>query len=228
MATLPLLLNVHEMQSYDFMTTWTISRLTAVIAISYVTWNIPFSHSIEDVGGSPTKPKSELGFKLRRNGTWLKTSTHGLWLLWSFFLAIGLVRQAFQETDRLENTSTRNDYEHNLAVAFLCSLLTGLMLLISFAPYLGIKTQATFSMFSNLRVEGGKTNHFLYRPWMAVFDLLEDICVVTGSNLERIRFYMQISPLQEEYTHMRPLIQRLKLGCSNHGNSRYVYIFILE
>jgi hypothetical protein len=38
-----------------------------------------------------------------------------------------------------------------------------LVLLNGLAPYLGLKTAVTFTMYSNLRVEGGVSNHFLVR-----------------------------------------------------------------
>ena len=177
------------------------------------------SKSAEDKSkqSAPKQPGGYMSVNLKQteNGSWQKTKTHGLWLIWSCLLAVGLVRQAHATTN-----DAHQAYNSNIAVAFICTLLTGLMLLTSFAPYIGIKTQATFTMFSNLTVEGGQTNHFFYRPWMAVFDLLEDVCIVTDSSLDRIKYYMRKTHTPTGYTSMRPLIQRLKLECSSHGNSR--------
>ncbi len=42
-------------------------------------------------------------------------------------------------------------------------------------PYLGLKTENAFSMFSNLRTEGGRSNHLFLGDWMKVFDLQDDL-----------------------------------------------------
>ena len=51
-------------------------------------------------------------------------------------------------------------------------------------------------MFSNLKVEGGRSNHYLFLlcPWLqrlAPFKMLEDVVTVTDSDHERIRHYMR-------------------------------------
>lgn len=40
-------------------------------------------------------------------------------------------------------------------------LLPFILVLNGFSPYLGLKTDNSFSMYSNLRTEGGQSNHFL-------------------------------------------------------------------
>jgi hypothetical protein len=46
----------------------------------------------------------------------------------------------------------------------LAWLVPAVSLINGATPYLGLKTVANYSMFSNLRTEGGKTNHFLIPP----------------------------------------------------------------
>ena len=55
----------------------------------------------------------------------------------------------------------------------LLAVLNGL------CPYLGLKTQATWSMLSNLHVEGGKTNHWLVPASAQVFGYARDCVTVT-------------------------------------------------
>ncbi len=43
-----------------------------------------------------------------------------------------------------------------------------LMLLNGACPYLGLKTRSCFAMFSNLRTEGGQTNHVLVPAWFQI------------------------------------------------------------
>ena len=49
-------------------------------------------------------------------------------------------------------------------------------------PYLGLKTESAIAMYSNLRTEGGKSNHFFHRspPYMA--DYQERLVKVVSTN----------------------------------------------
>ena len=49
------------------------------------------------------------------------------------------------------------------------------------SPYLGLKTETSFSMFSNLRTEGGVTNHLLVPAGTQIFGYQRDLVAVTGS-----------------------------------------------
>lgn len=50
------------------------------------------------------------------------------------------------------------------------SVVLGLFVLNGFGPYLGFKTAATFSMFSNLQTENSVSNHYVFTKDMQVFD----------------------------------------------------------
>ena len=52
-------------------------------------------------------------------------------------------------------------------------VLPCLVLLTGFNPYLGLRTQLSFSMFSNLRTEGGRSNH-LFMPRLATLTPYQD------------------------------------------------------
>lgn len=52
------------------------------------------------------------------------------------------------------------------------------------AAYLGLKTMNTYTMFSNLRVGGGVTNHFFMSPQMEIFDFQKNTIKV-----EEVRVY---------------------------------------
>lgn len=49
-------------------------------------------------------------------------------------------------------------------------------------PYAGLKTETAWAMFSNLRTEGGKTNHFLVPAGWQAFDFQRDVVRVTASS----------------------------------------------
>lgn len=48
-----------------------------------------------------------------------------------------------------------------------------------FSPYLGLKTAQTMSMFANLSLEGGRSNHLLLRQAPGPFDYLGDVVTIT-------------------------------------------------
>ena len=44
-----------------------------------------------------------------------------------------------------------------------------------FLPYLGAKTETSFAMYSNLRTEGGQTNHWLMPASLQIWDYQRDL-----------------------------------------------------
>ena len=50
------------------------------------------------------------------------------------------------------------------------------------SPYLGLKTENSFAMFSNLRTEGGKTNHYIVPASTQVFDYQKDLVELVSSS----------------------------------------------
>lgn len=64
-------------------------------------------------------------------------------------------------------------------------ILLALIVLNSMAPYLGLKTYATMTMFSNLQVENGTTNHLIFPrvPWETPVD---DTVQILETNNQRL------------------------------------------
>jgi hypothetical protein len=89
-----------------------------------------------------------------------------------------------------------------------------LVLFHGFAPYLGLRTVPAFSMFSNLRTEGGLTNHwFMPSRALRVADFQEDLVVVLSSNDEdMLRFARRP---RRTYYDFRRHVQRLA-GLGRH------------
>lgn len=48
-------------------------------------------------------------------------------------------------------------------------------------PYLGLKTENSYAMFSNLRTEGGRTNHFIIPASTQIFDYQKEIVQIVSS-----------------------------------------------
>ncbi|MFT3948643.1 MAG: hypothetical protein QM763_16895 [Agriterribacter sp.] len=55
------------------------------------------------------------------------------------------------------------------------------------SPYLGLKTEFSYSMFSNLRTEGGITNHYLVPVTTQVFDYQKQIVTILETNNNDIK-----------------------------------------
>ena len=68
-------------------------------------------------------------------------------------------------------------------------LLVGPILVVatSLAPFLGLKTEAAFSMYSNLRTEGEAWNHYLYPRAMRVFPYQDELVTILASSDPRLK-----------------------------------------
>ncbi|MDX1627158.1 MAG: hypothetical protein R3345_00580 [Fulvivirga sp.] len=54
-------------------------------------------------------------------------------------------------------------------------------------PYLGLKTEYSFAMYSNLRTEAGQSNHLLIDNELKLFDFQEDLVFILDTNIEEIQ-----------------------------------------
>jgi hypothetical protein len=63
-----------------------------------------------------------------------------------------------------------------------------LVILTAISPYLGIKTHTTFTMYSNLSIEGNKTNHFII-PRVLYNSLADDIVTIVSSSDPKLQAY---------------------------------------
>lgn len=61
-------------------------------------------------------------------------------------------------------------------------IIPGLFFLSCFSPYVGLKTESSIAMFSNLHTEGGETNHLLFDKPPYLFDYQRDIVEIVESS----------------------------------------------
>ena len=54
-------------------------------------------------------------------------------------------------------------------------------------PYLGLKTETSFAMYSNLRTEGGYSNHWLMPASLQVWDYQRDLVKIHRTSASRIQ-----------------------------------------
>ena len=70
-------------------------------------------------------------------------------------------------------------------------LLALTLLLNGFAPYLGLRNEQTFSMFSNLRTEGADWNHFFIPSTLKLWDNQDDLVVILETTDPRLRMFKE-------------------------------------
>jgi hypothetical protein len=73
-------------------------------------------------------------------------------------------------------------------------------------PYLGIKTHHSFLMYSNLRVEGGRDNHFFIPANTKLTNLVSDLVTVKDSDIEPLEKYKNNSELALTYFEFRRIV----------------------
>ena len=69
----------------------------------------------------------------------------------------------------------------------LLFLIPILFFLNGLSPYLGLKTESSISMYSNLYVEGKKTNHFFHGVFPGFWDYSDEVITVIKSNNNELR-----------------------------------------
>jgi hypothetical protein len=82
-----------------------------------------------------------------------------------------------------------------------------LVLLNGLSPYVGLKTEHSFTMFSNLMTEGDRWNHYLLPPSMKLFPLQDDLVTVVRSSDQRFRQFAE-RRTQLVWVHFRSLVSR--------------------
>jgi hypothetical protein len=119
---------------------------------------------------------------LRKSGLFdvgfLYWNLYALVYLTVFFYLIGVQRMGRSQ----EWTSFRltNPY---LWIFLALIFLNGL------SPYLGIKTESSFSMFSNLRTEGGRNNHLFMPAFTQTTGWQDDLVEIRDTDVQPLRAF---------------------------------------
>lgn len=87
-------------------------------------------------------------------------------------------------------------------------ILPALLLFDGANPYLGLKTETSFAMYSNLRTEGGTTNHLIWRQPLSLASYQEDLVQILDSNDASLRAEAQPDLLVTFFT-LRQSISKL-------------------
>lgn len=98
------------------------------------------------------------------------------------------------------------------------AVLPLLLLLNGFNPYLGFKTESSFSMFSNLRTEGGQANHLLVPPGVQVAGFQNDLVQILDSSDPILRMIAD-----DEHVLLLPFVE-FKRKALTRKNASVTYI----
>lgn len=112
----------------------------------------------------------------------LRTALIVVWCLYALTILAVLLRATWA-VPISRNTrpllAARPQHAALVAVPFV---IVPLLLFNGLNPYFGLKTESSFSMFSNLRTEGGQTNHLFIPTETQVFDYQKDLVEVLASS----------------------------------------------
>lgn len=105
-----------------------------------------------------------------------KAATTHLGFAW-FFAFYCFVYYAFVMLSMNKPQSTHTRFSLNWLY-----IIPALFFLNGMSPYLGLKTESSIAMFSNLHTEGGQTNHLIHGRLLGTFTYQENPIIVVGSN----------------------------------------------
>jgi len=99
-------------------------------------------------------------------------------------------------------------------------LATALLAASGLAPYLGLKTLNVFAMYSNLRTEGGSTNHLFIPSWVQRFGYQRDLADIEATNLPSLSRVVE-SDLLIPYQQLRSEVSRAR----DAGRKRILLVY---
>lgn len=104
-----------------------------------------------------------------------------LFFFWTGFSFLYVLLFIKYMAEKKESSGLPNRY--SLSLAHWSFILIPLIVFINGAsPYLGLKTENSFSMFSNLKTENGSTNHFIMPASTQIFDYQKDMVEIISSS----------------------------------------------
>lgn len=103
-----------------------------------------------------------------------------LYFFWSTFLILYMTIFVFGIWKTRKSVSPASGEFVVQRTSFV--IMPVIVFLNGFSPYLGLKTDNSFSMFSNLRTEGGESNHYLIPSGMQLFNYQKDVVEILSSS----------------------------------------------
>jgi hypothetical protein len=154
----------------------------------------------------------------------LQTLLHGidpflaLWLVYGAGLIATFTAYVCRHRkSMLERVSVFSIGTPVLVVVPLCVVINGIM------PYLGLKTEGSWAMYSNLRTEGGISNHLIVPVSAQFFDFQRELVQVTGSSdgyLQSLAAKHQLIPYFELRRRPSAFVSYVRGG----GESQFAHV----
>lgn len=136
-----------------------------------------------------------------------------VWTLFSFTL-IGLFIKYLLSFKEELSVNFKN---HFYRPPFSLLLFPCIVFINGVCPYLGLKTESSFAMFSNLRTEGGVSNHFLVPAGGQIFDFQKDLVEIRSSSSPALQ-------LLAERKQLLPYFQfKEEIRISKPRNVQYIW-----
>ncbi len=92
-----------------------------------------------------------------------------------------------------------------------------------FSPYLGLKTEASVAMFSNLRTEGGQTNHLIHGQLPFAADYQNDLVYISPKDLEKFTNFPEFggdAVVRYEFDRILAKNPDMKVTFTHNGQER--------
>jgi hypothetical protein len=106
------------------------------------------------------------------------------WTLYGAILLAFLIAYIWSKRDNQPEPLRVFSLPHaSFAVIVLILFFNGM------TPYLGLKTEHSYAMFSNLRTEGGISNHYIVPASSQIFDYQREVVEIISSTDERLQGY---------------------------------------
>lgn len=100
----------------------------------------------------------------------------------TYYLYLGIGLFLFIRSIQTRGTEIQSRFEGNSLAYPLLSAFALLLFLNGFGPYLGLRTQTSFSMFSNLHTENGVSNHLIVPSGIQITNWQRDLVEIIDSN----------------------------------------------
>ena len=125
---------------------------------------------------------------------------HIIWTAYSgIFIIAFIMTMAARKNDKQAESPSFSVAHYSLLLVPFLVFLNGL------CPSLGLKTESSYAMFSNLRTEGGTTNHYIMPASLQLFDYQKDVVEIVSSTSPDLQSLADHENLIVFYRFKQPL-----------------------
>jgi len=160
--------------------------------------------------GSPASPASRFRPVLAGLALILVSVTSdrlGMYRLFPFWITLDLLLLAFFVGEMRRHPGDVGDPSPGLfdVESAALAVMPSLLLASSLSPYLGLKTEGSFAMFSNLRTEGPHPNSLVVPGEAKLFGLQDDLVEVKETSVAELRPFVRRG-VRLPFFHLRSLL----------------------